>query len=757
MERFADIAVRLRWPILAAWLVLALAGWGASAGLQRLLSDQFVLPGTDTEAARTILHDAFGASDDAIFLLVVETPGTTPTPAQREALAAAAAAAARIVPDGQVRQVFGSGAVIVAPIATDLDLVDAKPYTDALRAALPADAVPGARVAVSGQPAISHDLDPVIQADIRTGEAIAIPIAVVVLLFIFGSALSALVPLAFAFATVGTTLGLVWIYAHLITTATPTQYLVTLIGLGIAIDYSLLVVYRFREELLARQRAIAPAGTDPRRTPVPPDVLLDCLRTTMRFSGHAVVFSGLTVAVGLASLMVIPLPYIRSMGLGGLFIPLVSIAAAVTLLPALLALLGHRVWSIRLVPTRVLDARAAAGSGMWARLAHGIMRRPAPYLVLGAAVLVALVVPAFGMRLTPGSNAGLPSTPESMQGYRALEREVGAGALAPISVVVDGGAPGAIWQPATADAIRRLTASLRADPRVNGAGAVQAPTDLVDAGATPAVAQERLAGLLVDATGRYARISASTRDEYGSEDAQALVRDLRGSLVAAAGFPPAVPVLVGGGPAGGVDFIDVVYRWFPLLIAIVIVSTFVLLVRAFRSLLLPVKAIVLNLLSVGAAYGVLVLAFEHGWGEPFGLDAAPQVEAWIPIFLFAMLFGLSMDYEVFLVSRMREAYDDGEPTADAVATGLERTGRLVTAAALIMVAAFAGFVVGSFLGLRQFGLGLAAAILLDATLVRMILVPSFMRVAGAWNWWLPERLERRLAPRPAPASEPGGS
>ncbi|HSC49709.1 MAG TPA: MMPL family transporter, partial [Gaiellaceae bacterium] len=259
----------------------------------------------------------------------------------------------------------------------------------------------------------------------------------------------------------------------------------------------------------------------------------------------------------------------------------------------------------------------------------------------------------------------------------------------------------------------------------------------------------------VDSSGRYAQIVVAGRHEYGEAAAQSFVHRLRGTLIPAAGWPEGVEVLAGGGPPQGVDFIDRSYAVFPWLVLGVLVLTYLLLLRAFRSLLLPLKAVILNLLSVAAAYGLLVVVFKWGVGQSvLGLYQFPQIEAWIPIFLFAMLFGLSMDYEVFLVTRMREAWDETHDNVRAVGLGLERTGRIVSAAAIIMVAAFSGFVAGRVVGLQEFGLGLAVAILVDATIVRVLLVPSLMALFGRWNWWLPNRVARVVRVPPSSLEAP---
>jgi RND superfamily putative drug exporter len=257
----------------------------------------------------------------------------------------------------------------------------------------------------------------------------------------------------------------------------------------------------------------------------------------------------------------------------------------------------------------------------------------------------------------------------------------------------------------------------------------------------------------VDPTGRYLNIEVIGREDYGKPESLEFVGRLRGDIIPAAGFPASAVVFAGGGPPGGKDFIDLTYSWFPWLVLAVLVATFFLLMRAFRSIVLPLKAIVLNLLSIGAAYGLMVIVFKWGAGEWVGLIAYDQIEAWIPVMLFAMLFGLSMDYEVFLVSRMREEWDNGATNEEAVVLGLTKTGRLVTAAGLIMFAAFTGFVAGSVVGLQQFGFGLAAAILIDVTIVRALLVPSAMKLFDKWNWWIPERLARVVRVEPSPLGE----
>jgi RND superfamily putative drug exporter len=454
----------------------------------------------------------------------------------------------------------------------------------------------------------------------------------------------------------------------------------------------------------------------------------------MATSGRAVVFSGTAVGIGLALLLFMPLPFMRGFGIGGLIIPTVSVLAAVTFLPVVLSLVGERLDGVRLLPRSWLEHRADHEHGFWAWLASRIMRYPKAFAGTTAAFLVLLTLPVLTLELGPGSNEGIPRDLEAVRGYDVLAAAVGAGATAPASVVVDTGSEGGARDPGVATAVADLRRLLVADPEV---AAVRFEPTLQH----------------VDPTARYLNVEVVGEDDYGKPDSLEFVQRLRGEIIPAAGFPDGAAVYAGGGPPGGYDFLALTYGAFPWLVLGVLVATFFLLMRAFRSVVLPLKAIVLNLLSIGAAYGLMVVVFKWGAGEWAGLIAYDQVEGWIPVMLFAVLFGLSMDYEVFLVSRMREEWDKGATNEEAVVLGLTKTGRLVTAAGLIMFAAFSGFVAGSVVGLQQFGFGLAAAILIDVTIVRALLVPSAMKLFGKWNWWMPTGLARLVRVEPSPLGE----
>ncbi len=692
-ERWTRAVLRHRLTVLACWAAVLAGGVVASSELPSLLANSFSVPGTESDRAGRLLAAHFDERPEGTFIVVfrVRRPSD---PVLRQRLQRRLVDAARAVPTAHALELRRGGGILYGDIATRLDFQAAKGYTDLLRRSLRARSGPAALV--TGQPAIQRDLDPILASDLRRGESLAVPFALIVLLAVFGPSLALAIPFLVAACTIAGTLAAVYGTAHLLPTTTFVTNLVALIGLGLAVDYSLLIVHRFREEL---QNGVAPEEATVR---------------TMATAGRTVVYSGTTVAIGLGLLLFVPVPFIRSLGVGALLVPLVSIAAALTLQPVLLSVLGAR--------TLLRRTPATAGRRLWERLARWIIRRRVPVLATTIAVLLLLAAPVLWLRLVPGSFAGIPAAPESARALALLRSGVGPGAITPTQVVVDAGATGSARAAPARHAVTRLADELAHDPEVL----------VVASGSRPPY---------MDPTGRYARVIVVGRHEYGSPQEQGFVQRLRNRLVPRAGFPAGVAVEAGGAPAQGVDFLATTYSAFPWLALAVVVATYLTLLRAFRSLVLPLAAVVLNLLSVAAAYGVLVLVFQWGVGAGLlGVQRAGHVEGWIPIFLFATLFGLSMDYEVFLVMRMREAWDRAHDSSRAVVFGLERTGRVVTAAALIMAAAFSGFVAGRVPGLQQLGLGLAVAVLLDATIVRALLVPSLMAVLGRRNWWLPRGL-----------------
>jgi RND superfamily putative drug exporter len=727
MRRLTGIVVRHRRIVLLCWVALLVAGAAGAANVGSLLSNQFTVPGSPSQDGLTLLHNRFHARSDGAFTLVAQAARPL-TASDLAAIEAAAQRGARELANGKAGPVRPANAnVAYAEIDTSLQNSQSADRTAAVRQAI--GTVPGLKFYLTGLPAINHDTTPLYGQDLARGEEIALPIAILVMGYMFGSLVAMAVPLLFALFTIATTLGCIWVIAHAMTMATYVTNVVTLIGIAIAIDYSMLVVFRFREEL-------AHTPGDSR----------EALMRTMETAGRATVFSGLTVAVGLALLALMPLPFIRSMGIGGLLIPLVSIAAAVTLLPAMLSLIGARINRFALVRRSVLERRTVAQGGFWTRLARAIMRYPIPILVATAAFVLAVAAPAIGLHLTGGDTRGYPTGTQATDGLSLLKRTLGAGSLAPNQILIDTGRPGGAIAPSVAAAERRLVAMLAADPAINR-NTIAAPFLIPGSGAA-AVARAQAADLL-DRSLQIAQIRAAAYGDSGTSQSMDLVKRIRNRYIPAAAFGNA-RVLVTGAPAFGVDFIAKAYGAFPWLVAAVLVLSYLLLLRAFRSVFLPIKAVFMNLLSVSATYGVLVLFFQHGWGETLlGLQSSPQIEAWIPIFLFAVLFGLSMDYEVFLLTRMREEWDRTRDNDQAVVSGLEHTGRIITAAAIVMIAAFSGFTSGRFVAFQEFGIGLSAAILLDATLIRAVIVPATMKLLGRWNWYLPDGLRRAMRLQPA--------
>jgi RND superfamily putative drug exporter len=695
LERWTRAVLRLRLLVLALWLAVAVVGLLAAPRLTPLLSNSLSVPGSESDRARRLLEEQFGERPDGTFTVVFPAR----TPADRRVQADAErrlAAAARVVPGGSAGTVRRGWSLVYGDVVTPLPLEDAKRYTQEVRAALAATGPPAL---VTGAPAIQHDLDPVVRDDLRRAELVALPVALVVLLLVLGVSGAVLVPFVFAACTIGGTFVLLYPIAHALRMATYVENLVVLIGLALAIDYALLCVDRFRSEL--------------ERGGSRDDVVVRTMATT----GRAVAFSAVAVAVGLGLLSLVPVPFVRSLGVGGALVPLVSVAALLTLQPVLLRLLGSRV----LVRGAFQRGGAAVDGGFWERLAALVLRRRWAAAGGAMAVLLVLASPVLDLRTTPGSILALPPT-EAVRGAEALTDGVAAGAVTPTQVVVDSGRAGGGSRGPSREAVVRLTRLVASDPEA-----------LVVANGVrpPYVATGR----------RYARVIVAGRHELGDSRTRAFVARLRDDLVPRARFPSGATVETGGVPAQGADFLDRLYDWFPFLVAAVLALTAAVLALAFRSILLPLKAVLLNLLSVAAATGVAVAIVQWGVGAGVaGVAESPAIEGWIPVFAFALLFGLSMDYEVFLVMPMREAVDAGQPYDRAVATGLVRTGRIVTAAAAIMVAVFAGFAVGEVPGLEQLGIVLAAGVLIDATVVRLALVPAVVAILGRWSWWLPGRL-----------------
>jgi RND superfamily putative drug exporter len=679
--------------VVAAWLSAVVLGVVGTLRLTPLLASGFTLPGTDSTRVQQILTTQYGDRANSLIVLVAQGDHA-PARAMQAARMAAAELAGGHVTDVEPLPSGDAAAFVQTTLSGN----------PAINAIAPLRKLVGPQIVVTGDAALKADLNPLLAHALKIGELyLAVPVALAILLFVFATG-SALLPFLVAFATIPPSLGLAWIVAHYLQLSDYLLNMVSMIGLGIAIDYSLLVVHRYRDE---RRRGRAHD---------------EAILETMTHAGRTILFSGLAVSLGLALMLLLPVPFLRGFGLGGLLVPAVSVVCALTLLPVLLSLVGDWLERLRLVPHGLMERRHFGELRLWHWHAGWVMRRARIVAPLIVALLTLAAMPLLGMQLGPGSPNGLPKSLPAVRGLALLQHGKPSNALDPTTILVDAGKPhnGA----ATAPALERLAALLRRDPEV----VTVAPT-------------------VPDPTGRWFMLNVVTRhDPYGAQ-AQAFAGRLRSTLIPAAHFANSAHVLAGGGAAYAADFISRTLGSFPWLILGVLGLTYMLLVRAFRSLLLPLKAILLNLLTVSAASGLMIAVFQWGWGSRIGLTQVPEIEGWIPVFMFTLLFGLSMDYEVFLVTRMREAWDRTKSNVGAVADGLANTGRIVTAAGLIMAAAFSGLTLAAIPTMQQLGFGLAVAIMIDITFIRGLLLPSTMALVGRWNWYLPAWTARVLLVR----------
>ncbi|HZP74344.1 MAG TPA: MMPL family transporter [Gaiellaceae bacterium] len=522
--------------------------------------------------------------------------------------------------------------------------------------------------------------------------------ALVILFFVFGTLPAVLMPIVVAVAAILNTFTLVWGLTYITNVSIIVQFLIALVGLGVGIDYALLMIFRFRDELRE--------GSD----------VETALVETMTHAGRSVIVSGSTVAVGLLSMLVLPLPFIRSMGLGGMLIPAVSVLTAITLLPALLAVLGERINSLRVMPKRLVD-HGHPEDGLWGRWARFVLRRPIPVAVVGLTIVVVLAV--IGTRLNPNESQlkNFPGSGTAIQGRQMLaDAGISPGVMKPFIVLVE--------HHGNANAIAKDVSN------VNG---------IVGATVPPGWH-----------SGADSLVEAFPAVDGAAPKIQGIINRVNNVLDGTNGT-------LGGTAAEDRDFVHAVYGNFPYVLAFVVILTLILLARAFRSIVLPIKAAILNLVSLGAAFGIVVFIFQEGHGSGlWNITATQAITAWIPLMIFAFLFGLSMDYEVFMLTRMREAYDETGSTERAIELGLARTGKLVTSAALILMFAFLVLSSSPGFEIKEFAIGLAAGIIFDATVIRALLVPALMRLLGPANWWLPDWTRTVLfirEPRPEPATE----
>jgi len=692
-ERLARWSQRRRWWAVALWVIALTAVTAASQAAGSAYHNDFSLPGTESQQALDTLERHAPGQAGATVQIVLADPGGMRAPQTQERVTAMLGQVGHLPHVAGVRSPYAGpgaisrdGTIAYATVTLDGQAQDI-PSTDvrAIIHTAQGAAGDGLRVELGGDAIRSAEQGPG-----GSAEGAGLLAALVVLVLLFGSLLAASLPIVIAVFAVGSAVGLGVLASHAATVADYTVPLMILVGLGVGIDYALLLFSRYRGELLR--------GADRQQA----------ARTALDTAGRTVLFAGCTVIIALFGLVALGLGSLQGVAIAVAMTVLVTMLGALTLLPALLAIMGRRLE--RAVRRRAGRGRRADGA-RWAQWSGLVQRRPWPVLLAAGAVLLALAALVFGMRLGFADAGNDARSTTSRQGYDLLAKGFGPGFASPLIVVADGGRP-------TVGAMHRALASTA------GVAAV-----------TPAA---------VSLDGKITTVIAFPGSKPQDPATRDLVTRLRTTVLPPLAHQTGARIMVGGTTAATVDFANAVARRLPLFIAVVIGLSAVLLLLVFRSLLIPLKAALLNLLSVGAALGVITLVFQHGvLGGALGIEPGP-IEAFVPVMIFAIAFGLSMDYEVFLLARMHEVWDRTCDPQVAIREGMATTGRVVTAAAAIMVVVFASFLLDPSRMLQQFGLGLAVAVFLDALVIRCLIVPAAMSLLGTRAWWLPATIGRRL-------------
>jgi uncharacterized membrane protein YdfJ with MMPL/SSD domain len=726
MDRLGGFIERRRWLVLGAWLVLLLAAAPfAAKQTDHLTGGGFTVPGSGSERVDQALTRFPGAQRESLAAVLQKKPGATAADvrAQIDRIDAAAARLPNVeltdAAEARAKQRAGRGDLTIVSLTTSGARNDIADMAVDLRKAIGAAGPPRDHVQpyLVGQQALWAGMQDLTKKDLEQAETAGFPIVLLILLAVFGSLAAAALPLALGFASVGITGAAIYFLSQATEMSVFVTNIASMIGIGVAVDYSLFVLARYREEIRN--------GAEP----------AEARRISLRTSGLAVAFSGITVIISLAGLWLVNSTTIRSMAMGAIIVVAVSILAATTLLPALMGLLGKRAYArgriamvTGLMTRNLRTRRRRRGStsddergSFWQRWTERVTRRPVVSASLAAAVLLVLAIPALSLHFGNGALRQFPKTDKTRVGAELTSKALGPGASGPTQVVASF-RQGSFSSPANRDALARYVRELRGDPEVAQVAPPRASKD-----------------------GDAALLTIVPRNDFESSRTQALVDRLRGQADRGGGLARVAAVSVGGATAFNEDFTDLVSGSMWKILVFVLAFSYLVLLVLLRSVFLPLKAVLMNLLSVAAAYGVLVAVFQWGWVDGlFGFHSLGYVQAMTPPFLLAIVFGLSMDYEVFLLSRIRERYDATGETKLAVAQGLQASAKTISSAALIMVAVFAVFAGTGVPSIKEIGLGLSVAIALDATLVRLILVPATMEIMGRWNWWLPGPLQRVL-------------
>lgn len=750
--------------VIASWALILALGIVYAPRLQQVFEREFV-QGNAGEAQRAadVVADEF--SDRGAFqqlLVFTSDSRTVDAGGFRDAAAATIRAVEATGLTTSVESYFDSGdeRLVSADRRTTYALLNLRSTThaDGMAAAgklidrvAELDQPAWMKAFVTGEEALHADLTTQSQESLTRAEAIGLPVALVLLVLVFGALVASVLPLTIGVLSIIVALALAFAVGQFMNLSVFLETFATMIGLGVGIDYSLFMLTRYRAERRA--------GSE----------VDEAVVVTVSHAGRAVAFSALAVVIGLSALLATGEPTVISIGIGGVLAVFVAMLAALTLLPAVVTLLGDRIEAPRRLSGIVTRLHRR---GVWGRWAGAMMRHPARYGALGVLVLVGLAWPTLQLKTSPLGAQGIGESAQSRQGYELIASEFGPGVTSPVQIVVRSAA--GIDQPHVVAGVDRLTRSLAGDDRFAGAFSMTSlvPDATVDDYQalyadgftnTPVELKASLGAMVnLESGADTTVILAYLPEGPGSDSSTAAIRALRDVII------PGVPelagetVLVGGTIALQMDMTDALFARFPVVVALILAATFVLLLVLFRSILIPIKAVIMNLLSVVAAYGALVLVFQIGIGDwLLGFHALGAINWITPVLLFAILFGLSMDYEVFLMSRMREFHDRGATNEECVTGGIEQTGGVITGAAAIMVVVFSAFMLSPIVLVKELGFALAVAILIDATVVRMVVVPATMKLLGDWNWWVPPVLDRvlpqvELEGRAPPRGQQGG-
>ena len=744
LYRLGHTAAAHPWAFLLGWMVVFVA---AALLLPRLLQTLTGFPlnvtGSQSQQAQALQQRQFAHAFTEQDLIVFQSDTTTiQEPAYQHVITQAAQQVSRL--PGVVGVISPLDPQVSSQVSADrhaaVALVGVRGSDTALQQLAPritqaaqSAATPAVHVSVTGESEIMADMASQETQDLALAERIGLPIALLVLLLAFGSLVAAALPLLLALVGVIVSFGVLGVTTFFTRFDLFVETIVTMIGLGVGIDYAMFIVTRYREEL-AR-------GTQPK----------EAVAVALATAGQAIVFSGLTVILALSALLLVNMQLFADMAIGAMVTVGITLLVALSLLPAVLGLLGRQVNRLAVPFLRRTVEQPDPDKGFWASFAQRIMRRPVAWTLFAVLLLLVLTAPVINLNL--GLDLGTSSLRERSSGQAVvvLQRYFSPGAVGPIQIVVED-SHGPLTDQDLA-VVSRLTSDLRQNREVLQVVSITSALDqavgnhsaatLSAAEKQPQMAKDL--GYLVNlGQGNTVTIvSAVSRSATDSNTAMQLVRTIRSTLVPQVKGDADVTILVGGLTAQIVDMSDVASQKLPLVVGVVLLLSFLLLMLVFRSLFLPLKAIVMNALSVLAAYGLLVLVFQQGAGAGlFGFTPVGTIQVYLPLLTFAFLFGVSMDYEVFLIGRMKEEWEHTRVNEVAVARGLQHTARAITSAAAIMVAVFLSFAFTTMLEMKEIGFALAVAVLVDATLIRVLLVPAAMRLMGHWNWWFPRWLDR---------------